>query len=150
VNTPQTYKFQLRKVKCEDALETARLSIQLGYPSSAFQISQRLKKIQKAKNHVVYVAAIKEGKIIGLIHAFLCSQVASETKALIGGLVVDERCRFTGVGRRLVAKAEEWAAKKGCSILRVRSNIIRRETQPFYEDPGFKRIKTQHIYQKKL
>ncbi len=69
---------------------------------------------------------------------------------MIGGLVADKRYRFTGAGHCLVEKAEEWARKKGCSVLCVRSNIIQRESHPFYKKLGFKRVKTQNVYLKEL
>jgi len=72
VKKSKIYKFQAREARQKDAERIMKLSDQLGYPSSSFQISQRLREILKAKNHVVYMAALNDGKIIGWIHAFLC------------------------------------------------------------------------------
>jgi len=107
VKKSKTFKFQAREARQEDAERIMKLSDQLGYPSSAVQISQRLRKILKTKNHIVYVAAVNDEGIIGWIHVFLCPLIVRETTALIGGLAADERYRLAGGARRLVEKAEE-------------------------------------------
>jgi GNAT superfamily N-acetyltransferase len=66
------------------------------------------------------------------------------------GLVVDARHRGRGVGRRLVAAVEDWAAERGLDQMAVRSNVARTESHPFYERLGYARVKTQHSYRKSL
>jgi len=66
------------------------------------------------------------------------------------GLVVDARQRRQGVGRRLVAAVEAWAARRGLELVSVRSNVARAESHPFYERLGYARVKTQHAYRKRL
>ena len=68
----------------------------------------------------------------------------------IVGLVVDAAARGHGVGRALVAEAEAWVLEQGFDAIRVRSNVARDASHPFYENLGFARIKTQHAYRKAL
>lgn len=49
-----------------------------------------------------------------------------------------------------MASAEGWALSSGFSSIRVRSNVTRAESHPFYERLGFARTKTQHVYSKTL
>jgi GNAT superfamily N-acetyltransferase len=70
--------------------------------------------------------------------------------AEITGLVVAASARRTGVGKALVSSAEQWTARQGLTAIRVRSNITRAESHPFYERLGFLRKKTQHTYEKPL
>ena len=74
----------------------------------------------------------------------------SGESAELTGLVVASAARRLGVGSALVAAAEEWARANGFSSLRVRSNVTRAESHPFYEKLGFERAKTQHAYRKAL
>lgn len=76
--------------------------------------------------------------------------IESGERVEIVGLVVDERARRTGTGRRLVAAAEDWARARGMPELFLRSNVLRAEAHPFYEQLGFLRTKTQHAYVKPL
>jgi len=55
-----------------------------------------------------------------------------------------------GVGSELVSRAVGWARDHGCTTVRVRTNIQRTESHPFYERLGFARIKTQHAYEVRL
>jgi GNAT superfamily N-acetyltransferase len=63
---------------------------------------------------------------------------------------VAEGRRVSGVGRRLVGAAEEWASGRGLSQVTLRSNVIRPESHAFYERVGYTRFKTQHTYRKTL
>ena len=66
------------------------------------------------------------------------------------GLVVDAATRRVGIGRTLVTLIERWALERGYSILLVRSNVVRQESHPFYDQLGYERVKTQHSYKKVL
>ena len=142
--------FFARKAQLDDAESIARLSDQLGYPSTYQEISNRIKDILGDESHGIYVAENAGGDILGWVHVFVVRAVVSESGALVGGLVVDKNHRSRGIGHVLVERAEEWARKNGCANLCVRSNLVRNEAHPFYERLGFKRMKTQHVYLKKL
>ena len=68
----------------------------------------------------------------------------------IVGLVVDDAARRRGIGQLLVDAALDWAREIGIGEVIVRSNVARGESHPFYEGAGFERIKTQHVYLKRL
>lgn len=44
----------------------------------------------------------------------------------------------------LVAQAEQWARKQGCSIVRLWSNSVRTDSHRFYEELGYTNMKTQY------
>jgi GNAT superfamily N-acetyltransferase len=64
--------------------------------------------------------------------------------------VVDGRRRRGGIGGRLVAEAERWAATRGLRHMSVRSNVAREESHPFYQALGYGRVKTQQVYRKAI
>jgi ribosomal protein S18 acetylase RimI-like enzyme len=74
----------------------------------------------------------------------------NDSSAEILGLVVAEGRRSAGVGRELVDAAERWAVAAGCRAMRVRSRVTRERAHAFYERHGFRRIKTQHAFEKAL
>jgi GNAT superfamily N-acetyltransferase len=53
-------------------------------------------------------------------------------------LVVDERHRSRGVGRTLVAAAEEWARARGAKRFVVTTALRRADAHAFYEKLEFK------------
>jgi GNAT superfamily N-acetyltransferase len=140
--------FSIRKSKIEDAPFLADLSTQLGYPSTFEEMASRLQVIDKLTDHQVCVAVLSNGEIAGWIHVFLAIYLESDPFVEIGGLVVSEKYRNQGIGKRLVEAAEAWTQDRNVGMLRVRTRITRKNTHQFYEGFGFELMKTQHVYRK--
>ncbi len=138
-----------RPARLEDAPAMAALSDQLGYPSSAEEMQERLRAILGQEEHAVFVAE-RNGRVVAWIHVFLLRLVEANPEAEIGGLIVDEECRGQGIGRTLVRLAEDWARSLGCATIAVRSNVVRERTHRFYEGLGYGRVKAQYTFRKPL
>lgn len=149
MHTLSKQAFSIRHARVEDAPEIARLSTQLGYPATATDIAARLKRMLDMPTHAVFVVADDDS---------VCGFVAAEHRLLlecgervdIVSLVIDAASRRNGAGSALVTAAELWAHKRGVKRLRVRSNIAREESHPFYRALGYEQTKTQHAYAKNL
>jgi GNAT superfamily N-acetyltransferase len=76
--------------------------------------------------------------------------VERDPRAEVGGLVVDERFRGSGVGRLLMQQAEDWAREKGYREVVLRSNVIREHAHRFYESLGYTVTQTQKHFRKNL
>ena len=109
----------------------------------------RLNKILKSADHCVYVA-LKNEELVGWIHGFYALRVASAFFTEIGGLVVNEKHRNNGIGKELVNKLIDWSKLKDCEKIRVRCNVLRKESHQFYENIGFEINKEQKIFNKSL
>ena len=141
---------RIRSVTREDAAAVAALSGQLGYPVSAEAIATRLERLVGRDDQLVLAAVADDGALAGWIHAAEQDLVETERRCEILGLVVDGRRRRGGIGGRLVAEAERWAASRGLRQMSVRSNVAREESHPFYEAQGYGRVKTQQVYRKPI
>ncbi len=139
----------IRNAELADAARIADLATQLGYPSTTEQALVRLRTLPRDGSHAVYVAENEDG-VVGWVHVFEHLPVAHDRVAEVAGLVVDTTCRGTGVGKRLMEAAENWARTKGLSHVFLRSNVIREPAHKFYENLGYTRIKTQHAFRKQL
>ena len=133
-----------------DAAELARLTSQLGYLVSEASIRARMARMFGSSEDSLLVAERPNGDLVGWIHGLLCQLLESDYRVEIGGLIVDERCRRSGVGRLLVQAIEDWAAKHGATELSVRCREERTETHKFYERLSFRHIKTQRVFRKRL
>ncbi|MCL1635046.1 GNAT family N-acetyltransferase [Luteimonas sp. SX5] len=139
----------IRNATPQDAAEIARLSAQLGYPASPETFAARLQKLLESPRHAVLVAA--EGtRLSGFVATEQRMSLELGERVEIVALVVDAGARRTGVGKALVAAAEQWAIDIGTPDVFLRSNILRQESHPFYESLGYTRTKTQHAYTKPL
>jgi GNAT superfamily N-acetyltransferase len=54
------------------------------------------------------------------------------------------------VGLKLLERAEQWAREKGCTMVGLRSNVIRDRAHAFYERNGYEHFKTQKSFRKQL
>jgi GNAT superfamily N-acetyltransferase len=133
-----------------DAARVAALACDLGYPSNTAQIQARFLSLRDNPDSQVLVAADSDGEIWGWVHVFGHHLIETEGQAEVGGLIVDERARGRGIGRSLMAAAEDWSRKRGYRSLTLRSNTIRTEAHRFYRDLGYEITKSQFKFQKAL
>lgn len=141
-------KMTIRRMSEADAEAVAQLSGELGYPSDADTVRHRLRAIDPGD--FVVVAVSPADVPIGFIHARLSRGLETEARVLIVALVVSSQARRVGVGRRLIAEVESWAATTSAEAVVVRSNTERNEAHDFYPAAGYEKVKTQAVYLKRL
>ena len=142
-------KTFLRIAETADARELARLSAELGYAMAPTEMSRNLAALLASPSHFVTVAC-DDDRLLGWVAAEYRLSLEGGEKAELTGLVVDASARRRGIGRMLVAAAEQWASQRGLGKIVVRSNVAREESHPFYEGLGYTRTKTAHVYAKDL
>jgi GNAT superfamily N-acetyltransferase len=142
--------MNIRLATLSDAEAIASLAGQLGYPTTPAQARQRLERLLQWTDHAIFVAEAPSGGVIGWVHIFGTYLLEEQPYAEIGGLIVDQDQRSSGVGRELLERAEAWAREGGFVMLRVRSNIVRQRAHAFYERNAYQRVKTQHTFLKSL
>lgn len=140
----------LRRARIGDAAELARLSAQLGYPQATDAFERRLRRLLISADHPVLVATDDDATLLGFIAIEHRLMLEAGDRVEIVGLVVDDAARRRGIGQQLVDAALDWARDIGVAEVIVRSNIARDESHPFYEGAGFERIKTQHVYRRRV
>src|SRR5215210_2243317 len=137
----------VREATASDAAALAALSTQLGYPTQPGEAAERLGAL--GPTNAVLVAE-GNGEVLGWIHVCGVRFFQSPPFAEVGGLVVDEASRGKGVGKPLLEAGARWAADHGYPKLRVRSNVVREDAYRFYEREGFRRVKTQAVFDRRL
>ncbi len=140
----------IESAQLKDAVEIARLSVELGYPTTAEATRRNLESLLDSARHFVAVAPAPDGTLLGWLVAERRLWLESGEGVEITGLVVSAASRRLGVGKALVAAAGQWAASQGFPVVRVRSNVTRAESHAFYQSIGFVAKKTQRCYEKYL
>ena len=146
---PDVPSLSIRQMRSEDAAPVAALTTQLGYPANEDAIRRRIDLIKDRPDACLFVA-VRGETVVGWLHVQATSSLENDARAEIWGLVVGERARGMGVGRRLVEAAEEWAVMRGLSVMALRSNQVRTDAHKFYEHLGYRVAKTQSAFRKNL
>jgi GNAT superfamily N-acetyltransferase len=147
---PESLTVDVRQMRADDTSSVAVLTTQLGYPATEDEIRRRYDLIKDRWDARLFVAQHAGHVIVGWIHVQATYLLECDARAEIWGLVVADTARGTGVGRRLVEAAEEWALMRGLNTIVLRSNYLRTEAQGFYEHLGYTVTKTQNAFRKSL
>jgi GNAT superfamily N-acetyltransferase len=131
-------EVQIRDAIESDAEAISPLLCQLMHePSTAEQIRARLRRLGETGVDRILVA-VADGQVAGLAGLHVAWMVhADRPTARLMTLVVDERCRGRGIGRRLVQASCEQARTWGCDRLELTSRLTRTGAHSFYESVGF-------------
>lgn len=140
----------IESAQLKDAAEIARLSVELGYPTTVEATRGSLESLLDSAKYFVAVAPAQDGALLGWLVAERRLWLESGEGIEITGLVVSAASRRLGVGKALVAAVERWATGQGFPVVRVRSNVTREESHAFYQSIGFLAKKTQRCYEKPL
>jgi GNAT superfamily N-acetyltransferase len=131
-------KVQIRHFRPPDADQLAVLCGQLGYAAKTLRIRVFAKR--RFKGAALLVAS--DGKqLVGFVGVAVIPMIHDQN--LLGrmtALVVREGVRGKGVGKKLVAAAETFARRQGCSRMEVTSGQRpeREVAHRFYEGQGYK------------
>ena len=146
----ESHGLRVRRARMSDAARLAQLSGELGYPTTASEMTVRIRKLKPASQNALFVAESLEAGVVGWTHVSVNHLVDVGTRAEINGIIVAESQRNLGAGALLLDAAEDWARIHGCPSMSVRSNVIRERAHRFYEREGYEHYKTQKAFRKTL
>lgn len=126
------------------------LTQELGYSATESQTKEWLDYLLNSDNHRVIVASNEAKDICGWLVVEKRISLEAGFKAEITGLVVGQKFRRFGVGKKLVLEAVNWANELKLQRILVRSNIQREESHVFYQQMGFLFKKSAHNYELRL
>ncbi|MEV4312967.1 GNAT family N-acetyltransferase [Actinocrispum sp. NPDC049592] len=130
--------MQIRLVHTADAAAVNELLHQLGYPQDdTTATATRIQDWTDDHASAAYVADA-DGDLLGLIavHTSPFFERAGSWGRIVA-LVVSDQARGQGVGGRLVAAAESFAASRGCVRMEVTSSDRREDAHEFYRRRGY-------------
>lgn len=144
-------RVSIRTAESGDVVTLAALSGQLGYPVETAEMAARLARVRGQHAGEVFVAVGEEdSRVLGWTHVVPRLQLEEPPFAELAGLVVADTARGFGIGRALLAAAEDWARRTGFALMRVRSNVVRERAHRFYEREGYCRVKVQAAFHKSI
>jgi aminoglycoside 6'-N-acetyltransferase I len=152
---------QIRPAQVTDLDQLARLCGALWPKSSAEEHAQELRLILEGKAASVltmpldiFVAEDSDGILVGFLEADLRSHADGcnpvQPVGYIEGWYVVEDHRHRGVGRKLLAAAEDWARSHGCVEMASDAIIDNELSQRAHEASGYEVVDRCVHYRKKL
>lgn len=121
-----------------DAVVATELLAELGYPDNSVDDVRRRLALWSGERYGVVLAAEVEGQTHGLVAVSAIPYLERSGRwARVVALVVSERSRGHGVGRALMAAAEEFALEAGCLVVEVTSANRRTDAHAFYRGLGY-------------
>jgi len=141
--------LNIRRVLSEDAEVLIRLTAQLGYICTKEELLERLIPYQN-KTHGEVLVAVLDSTVVGWISLNVVRYFYVQPFIEVSGFVVEEKFRNKGIGKKLLEAAESWVKEQGYGLIRIRTNVLRREAYRFYENNGYKKVKEQKVYLKEI
>ncbi|WP_297575008.1 GNAT family N-acetyltransferase [uncultured Deefgea sp.] len=94
------------------------------------------------KSRLFLVAEI-ENKVVGFLTAIITKNetipfLVRCPVCRVGTIVVDEKCRASGIGTKLMSACSKWAASQGAEQIRLEVMAFNQSAHKFYEQLGFK------------
>ncbi|HEX6533014.1 MAG TPA: GNAT family N-acetyltransferase [Gemmatimonadaceae bacterium] len=132
---PPRRAVEIRRARPDDADAIAELITQLGYPTTAPEVPERLAALDAESDALLL--AVDGESALGLmgLHRHRVAHRRGPV-AYITLMVIASGARGNGVGRRLVEAAEAWARDRGCERLTVTSHEDRAGAHAFYQRCG--------------
>jgi GNAT superfamily N-acetyltransferase len=84
----------------------------------------------------VFVARV-DGVVVGMVAVSEQEHWSGQLDAYVGELVTEERMEGRGVGRALLARAEEWARVRGLPRITLETGAGNRRARDFYSRLGY-------------
>jgi len=131
--------LRFREAELSDASEMAALMCELGYETTPTEMETRLRSIRSMPAYQTLVAVVN-GRVCGMIGT--SAQVGYEHNGLAGrilALVVARTTRRHGIGRALIAAAEENFVQRGIRRIALDTRLTREDAHKFYEALGYER-----------
>ena len=131
------HRVTIRLAALRDADAIAPLLGQLGYPTTADELSERIERLTDRPDGEVLVAEL-DGEVVGLAAYQLIDVIERpDPQCWITALVVDDRYRRRGVAYALLHTIEETARDFACFRLEVTTHPDRPDALAFYRATGF-------------
>lgn len=131
-------KLSIRRAEEKDSSRISELLKELGYPIDNESIREKIITFSKKETEFILVAE-RENNVEGVLSFHMIPMFhALGNAGRITSLVVTEKFRGMGIGRRLIEHAEAWAWEKDCKKIEITSGDHRINAHGFYEKNGYK------------
>jgi ribosomal protein S18 acetylase RimI-like enzyme len=135
----QRFDLTIRAADMNDAAALALLMCELGYETTRSEMHARMERIAADERYRTFVAVL-DGKVCGMIGTLTCpSYEHNDSGGRILALATLSTMRRRGIGRALIATAENDFAQRGVRRIALNTQLTREDAHTFYESLGYER-----------
>jgi ribosomal protein S18 acetylase RimI-like enzyme len=128
---------EIRACTPEDAIAVCALLGGLGYSVPAERAAENIGQLGETGSDPIFLA-VSEERVVGLVACHFCKMLQYQKPVMrVTALVVERQARRLGIGKLLMAHAEERAAEAGCDFVELTSAMGRAEAHAFYRSLGY-------------
>lgn len=135
----------IRAASPADGPAITRLVAELASGATAEDLHARFAKVFAHPEHRIWVFE-KSGSVTGFVHAFIRPALEKPLEVVVQSIVTDRTVRNEGIGRRLMAEVELWAADNGYPSVALHT----RNAAAFYRRLGYGEIAAPNFMRKAL
>ena len=129
----------IRAAEMNDAAALAQLMCELGYETTESEMQMRMEKIAADERYRTFVA-VRDGKVCGMIGTVTSlSYEHNDPGGRILALATLSTMRRCGIGRALIATAENDFAQREIMRVALNTQLAREVARKFYESLGYER-----------
>jgi ribosomal protein S18 acetylase RimI-like enzyme len=131
--------LMIRDAILSDAPDLAALMCELGYEATPTEMEQRLNSILTNPTFKTFLAIV-DGRACGMIGTVAYpTYEQNDFSGKILALVTSKTARRRGIGRALIAAAENDFAQRGIKRIALNTRLTREDAHKFYEALGYER-----------
>lgn len=132
--------ISIKSIELSDLEQYAMLCEELfGSQTNMVQLEKAVKKIATNPDYILVGAKDDKKRLIGSIMGITCIDTVGECRSfmVLENLIVSEKSRRQGVGKKLVTYIEKNARERNCYFIMLMSLVKRKEAHMFYESIGY-------------
>ncbi|MWV43330.1 GNAT family N-acetyltransferase [Paenibacillus sp. HJL G12] len=111
----------------------------MGYPTDGQRLTEVFKSAEASGNYHI-LGAFYEGELAGSLMGIICLDFVRDCRPfmVIENVIVSDRIRRQGIGKRLMVEIEKIARDHDCAYIIFVSGEQRKEAHQFYEKLGYR------------
>lgn len=138
--------ISINNIELSDLKQYAALCEEpFGCKTNMVQLEKMVKKIASNPEYILVGAKDENEQLLGSVMGIICMDTVGECQPfmVLENMVVSEKSRRQGVGKKLVRYIEERARERNCYFVMFTSMAKRKEAHMFYESIGYPKNITQ-------
>ncbi|MEK9671731.1 MAG: GNAT family N-acetyltransferase [Rhodospirillaceae bacterium] len=139
----------IRPMTAADMKAATEFMMHLGYDIPVPELARRFEITDAAEGHAVFIAET-DGEVLGLLHVFDRPALEKPPEAIVQSLAIHEKEQCRGIGRRLMERAEAWAADRGLASVALHTQVYRDRARTFYARLGYEDAAEAKLMRKSL